>query len=190
MKNYISLFLALFLIGFSFNSQAQIEFKINPIGALFDNPELSGEFLINDNIGIEGNVGLRYGDRSILGEDYTSRGVSVKLLPRYYFNPKHGADQFYAGMYGKVVQQKFDSDILATNVQINKNRIALGFFSGFKWLGESGVLLDVNAGLGRAFKNEFSSQQIDDFALSTIEFFKIDFIGSISLGYRIGGPKS
>lgn len=192
MKNYSLILLALCFLALSFESKAQFEVKINPIGTLFNNPEISGEFLLDDNIGIAAGVGLRYGDRTILGENYTSNGGSLKILPRYYFSPKQGADRFYAGIYAKVIQQKYRSAIFNQDIEINRSKVALGFFSGFKWVGDSGVLLDINAGFGRAFINRLTSDQIQDTALSVADLLNINFdlIGSISLGYRIGGPKN
>lgn len=34
-------------------AQAQIEVKINPIGTLFGSPDLSGEYIVNENFGLE-----------------------------------------------------------------------------------------------------------------------------------------
>ena len=42
-------------------AQAQMEVKLNPIGTLFGSPDLSGEYIVNENFGTELTLGLEMG---------------------------------------------------------------------------------------------------------------------------------
>jgi hypothetical protein len=58
MKNRTMILLA-FICTFA-NLKAQTEIKINPIGALFSSPDVSAEFALAENIGIEPSVGMSF----------------------------------------------------------------------------------------------------------------------------------
>jgi len=92
--------LALFAFAISNTTIAQIELKINPLGLLFNSPDIVGEYLVNEDIGVELGIGLAYGSSTFdLGEDLKRSGFSSLAAGKYYFNPDDGCDKFYAGIY-------------------------------------------------------------------------------------------
>ena len=65
---------------FSLNSFAQIDLKINPIGALFNNPDISAELILNENLGVEAKLGLEYGTTSQNFIEYNRSGISITQM--------------------------------------------------------------------------------------------------------------
>lgn len=190
MKRLQFLGVAMCFLFASLSANAQFEVKINPIGALFQSPDVSVEYIVNDNFGVEGKLGYAWANREVLGvtgSESKSQGVNLALLGKYYFNPDEGADRFYAGLYGKFGYASSKSDASSTFAiaDYTQTRLALGALVGFKWVGGNGIVLDINFGVGRALLNNYNSDDPDiDNLLESID---IDAIGTIALGYRFPG---
>ena len=152
-----------------------MEVKINPIGALFGAPDVSAEFILNDSFGIEAKTGFvfRNNDVTIFEDTATdkTRGFSIAVIPKYYFSPDRGADKFYAGLYSKFQTLSLERDLCV--------------LAGYKWVGSSGILLDINAGLGRALLNSYKSDVLDDETLEGLDILNLDFIGTSPSIFRI-----
>lgn len=191
MKRFILLTIICFiaLIFFEKESSAQIDLKINPIGLLFSNPDLSAEFILSENMGVEAKLGFQYGKITQLLLDYRRGGFTIAPNFRYYFNPDENCDKFYAGIYTKFASTnlKYGTEGDFDFSSYKNTRLAIGFMAGFKWVANSGLVFDINTGIGRALLNNNTSDILDDFALDLLNPFNIDFIGTIGIGYRIGG---
>jgi len=187
MKKLHLLGLALCFLFVSFSANAQFEVKINPIGALFQSPDVSVEYIVNDDFGVEGKLGFAWSNNDVLGSEVRSNGLSLAVLGKYYFGPQEGADRFYTGMYGKFRTNNSSSNDVGV-LSYNNTRLALGVVFGYKWVGDNGIVLDINLGLGRALVNNFKfddpNDEIYEDALSLGNF---DAISTIALGYRFPG---
>jgi len=117
------LMMSLVLMTSMYTLNAQFEVKVNPIALIFTSVNVSAEYLVNDNLGLELDALLLDGD----GGAY--------LTAKYYFNPQQGTDRFHVGI--------FTGAVAGTG-------IGLGFMLGTKIVSEKGVLFDVGLGLGRA----------------------------------------
>lgn len=187
MNTFIKTFVLVFITFLCFKAKSQIDLKINPIGALFNSPDISGEYLITDNIGVEAKIGLVYGKITQLGLDYKRGGFSITPNARYYFSPEKGIDKFYAGLYTKFsnISQKFGEEGSTLFSDFSNTRFAVGLMLGYKFVADSGFSLDINFGTGRAFVNNYSSDTLNDLSLEAFEIVNLDFIGTIAIGWRI-----
>jgi len=189
----VSMSIALFCILGANSLNAQVDLKINPIGALFDNPDISAEFILNENIGIEAKIGLEFGTVRQLGIKFDRQGYSIAPNVRYYFSPEANADKFYAGLYTKILDRSHTVSIgnlipILEDVAYDQLKVAAGLFLGYKWVSTSGFVLDMNFGGGRAYVNNYTSEN-SDLNFNLFESIKVDVVGTIAIGYRIGGIK-
>jgi len=182
--------LALFAFGFT-TSQAQIDVSINPLGLLFSNPDLSAEYIVNENIGVELTLGAVYGKTAALGlgEEFrlSKSGYKVRLSGKYYFKPNNGGDRFYAGVYlgPRSTKQTGDSAVWGEDYGYKVSAFTAGVNLGFKWVGDNGIVFEIGGGAGRAFGNKI--EFIDpDGSNPVVEGFGIDGFGKLSVGYRLG----
>ena len=123
--------IAIFIIGCSIQSQAQVEFKVNPIGLLFGGIQAEMEIQMRKDIGMAIEV--------IGGPEI---GGGVLLHGKYYFKAE-GLDKGYigimAGYFGGEIGEGF----------------GFGFEGGYKWVGSRRVLFEIALGLGRAVGDPF-----------------------------------
>lgn len=180
--------LAMFAFAISSTSIAQIELKINPLGLLFNSPDIVGEYLVNEDIGVEVGIGLIYGSSSFdLGEDFTRSGFSFLAAGKYYFNPDDGCDKFYAGLYLRPRTRSFKDNDESDNIDYGYKQSAfgVGLMTGYKWVGARGITFEIGFGLGRAYaaKNTVN----DEDSTYEIPSLGIDGFGRLSVGYRFGG---
>lgn len=187
MKKLILLALCAFAI--SSTSSAQIELKINPIGLLFNSPDLSAEYIVNEDIGVEFGIGLEYGETNgVLTEGLKKSGFSVFVAGKYYFSPDDGADKFYAGAYLRPRTRKFtDNDDDGFDFGYKQSAFAAGILAGYKWVGARGILFEIGIGAGRAFGDKITYN--DENNNFETDGFGIDFLGRLAVGYRFGGDK-
>jgi len=200
--NFKSLFSACLLTLFFFSANAQIEVKVNPIGILFGTPDISAEYIVSDNFGVELRIPFNFNTRTQAAFDLTTgeltdneiktAGIGAILSARYYFNPDYGADKFYAGGYLKF-KTGTGKNSIDTDFDYRDRRVAVGALLGYKWLSAKGISFDFTVGGGRALVSgrtydnpDLTEAQIDAFELLG-NLGKIDFIGSIAVGYRFGG---
>jgi len=183
------LMLAICLIGaFTFSSQAQIDLKINPLGLLFGSPDLAGEYLVSEDLGVELSAGVLFG--KVLTSDLNKSGYTIRLSGKYYFNPEDGCDKFYAGIYLGPRSRKTTGDLvdLGTGGSYEPgakiSAFAGGISAGYKWVSDSGVVFELGAGLGRAFGDKITYNDSNN--PESINGLGIDGFGILSVGYRIG----
>lgn len=115
-----------------FGFAQKFELKINPVIMPFNVWQINGEFLVNEDIGIEPGVIF------IPEEDISLFSV----LGKYYFSPKKGNDGFHIGMFGQFI--------------VPDAYFGLGFYTGYKWLSRRGVTFELGAGIGRILNPERS----------------------------------
>ncbi|MFK8006096.1 MAG: DUF3575 domain-containing protein [Saprospiraceae bacterium] len=178
--------LALFAYATSSTTIAQIELKINPIGLLFNSPDLSAEYIVNEDIGVEFGLGLEYGTQALT--DYDRSGFNVFVAGKYYFSPDDGADKFYAGAYLRPRSRKItDNDDDGFDFGYKQSAFAAGVLIGYKWVGARGILFELALGGGRAFGDKFTWNDGDN--SGEADGFGVDFLGRLAVGYRFGGDK-
>jgi len=181
--------LALFAFAISNITTAQVELKINPLGLLFNSPDIVAEYLVNEDIGVELGIGLVYGSYAAgLTDDLSRSGFSLLVAGKYYFNPDDGCDKFYAGAYLRPRTVSFnDDDGDGFDSGFKQSAFGVGLITGYKWVGARGITFELGLGIGRAFgaKNTYNDNN------NNIDFpsIGIDGFGRLAVGYRFGGNK-
>ena len=181
MKKLLTLIAAVFTLS---TAWSQTELKINPIGALFSNPDLSAEFGVADNIGIEPYIGASWYKIAVDNNDYKSKGFGYGVNGKYYFSPEKGIDKFYAGLYLRGGSSNFKSD--SSNANFTRNRLSLGLSLGYKWVSRNNVVFEIGAGVGRKLFSKYSNESgtVD---ISKIPLLNLDGYFKFAVGYRFGG---
>ncbi len=186
MKRILLTTLVVFAFGFA-SAQKKIEAKINPLGALFGQPEISGEYIVSDSFGVELTLGVAFGKSSGISvngsEVPTQSGFGVKGSAKYYFNPDEGGDGWYGGIYVRQESLNLSYDAANSISDYKSSVFAGGVEFGKKWLFDSGILIELGAGLGRPFSESrtFTNSTSDYNANFEIG---IDFTGKFAVGYR------
>ena len=161
-------------------AQTTVDAKVNVGSLLTGGANVAADFGLSDNISLSAglaysSLGFRIGD-----EDSGFRYRSTRFIPefRYYLNPREGADRFFLGAYGKIGQVTAnDTD---SNEKETGTRGALGILLGHKWVAPSGVVVELNGGLGRA--TVFSDSP--EFDAATTILTTLDLRLGILVGYR------
>jgi len=179
--------LALFAITSIGSINAQVDLKINPLGILFNRPEFSAEYLVNEDIGVEATIGIVYGKNVV---DLDQSGYRLTLLGKYYFSPDDGNDKFYAGAYlgprsRKITNSYEDFTGASVDSGYKVSAFAAGVVVGYKWVSARGILFELGFGAGRAFGEKLTWN--DDDSSGDFDGFGFDVIGTLAVGYRFGG---
>ena len=144
------------------NVSAQIDVKLNPFGLLFNSPDLSAEYVINDQIGIEGLAGIDYGTLLGSGALNTANrlgksGYRFRIAAKYYFEENKGGDTWYAGLYaGANSRTATPSENATTAVGWSESFITTGIHGGYKFVLKSNIVFDLGMGFGRNFSEKLS----------------------------------
>ncbi|MFK7771505.1 MAG: hypothetical protein AB8F94_05165 [Saprospiraceae bacterium] len=125
-----AIILLFFFLGLNFQSNAQVELKLNPPAALFGLFQTGIEFLVGDDFGIETELIILAIDGDV--------GGGLLVHGKYYFNPDFGSDKIYIGAFTGALGG--DGDAFA----------AFGFEVGYKWIGKRNILFEIGGGVGRA----------------------------------------
>ena len=196
MKKIILAVFAVFILG-NANAQKKFEIKLNLIGALYGRPYVAGEYIVNDNFGVELNLGIAFGTDPFAqknnGQKVNQSGFSAKVTGRFYFNPDEGCDGWYGGVYFRNENYELSDGSPSTYISngglvfssskdnnYKQTVTAGGIELGKKWLFDSGVLIDFGFGLGRTF----SSSKVYSYATSDNEESALDYTSSFAIGYR------
>lgn len=178
-------FLLSALLAFlSLPAMAQIDAKLNVGSAL------TGGINVAADIGLRPNTSLSLGfGRAVTTITVDENEYQLKrwrFVPefRYYFNPDFGADNFFVGAYGRLVDVKGKNNTNGDDV--DGIRGALGIMAGQKWVTESGFVFELNAGVGRGkvFGDNENGAAINT-GLNILT--GIDLRLGIIVGYRFGG---
>lgn len=174
----------LFICLFSNNATAQIDVTINPIGALFGNFGVGGDFAITENISVEGVVG--FGSRKDDGTKYTA--IPITAFGKYYFNPKNDNDRFYVSAFLRFVNRKYkdnDANDSFDYGDFTNTRFGGGIGIGYKVVSKGGFVFDIGLAGGRAFVNNTKTD--DNFNALILTTGDLMITGKLGLGYRFGG---
>ena len=180
MKQKLSL-LVLAII-FATNGFSQVEVKFNPIGALFGQIPVSVEYILNDNMGAEATFGYYYKKVGDFNDVTKSSGFVTNGLFKYYFNPEKGGDKFYGFPYVRYVTRSFTFTDNNEEINASYSAFGIGFGLGYKWVADSGILLDFGLGAGKNFSSDYSYS--DPNYSTDVSVPSINFMGRISIGYR------
>ena len=184
MKKFIVLSL---FCAFICKIQAQTELKINPLGLLFSSPDLSVEFAVAENIGIEPFIGVSFLKLTVDGDGYKSNGLGYGVNGKYYFNPDKGIDKFYAGIYMRGGNSKYTGQGSNSGDSFSRNYFGVGLSLGYKWVSRQNIVFDLGGGIGRKFLNKYSDASSSNVDISSIPLLNIDAFFRFGVGYRFGG---
>lgn len=185
------LFIPILLFFFN-TSQAQIDVKLNPLGILFSSPDLSVEYILNENFGIEATLGADFGNVAGSGlldpeAQIKKNGYKLRISGKYYFKPSNGGDRFYAGAYlgPRATGFSGNESFWGYDPGYKTSAFTVGILFGFKWAADNGLIFEIGAGGGRAFaqKTTFNEPDLNTF---TDIGFGVDFVGTLAIGYRFG----
>ena len=171
-------------------AQAQIELKVNPLGALFGRPDISAEYITSESFGIELSTGIAFGKAPGLTVDdiYNPKqsGFSVKLAGKYYLSPQNSADGWYTALYVRQQSIKIEDKTNEDYLGFKRSVFAAGIDVGRKWVMDSGFLIDFGVGFGKAIseKNEWliDNNTSEDFGIK----IGVDLTAKFAIGYRFG----
>lgn len=173
------------VIFVSLGAKAQIDLSINPIALLFSNFDLSAEYRASNDIGIELTPGISFNKYNLGDGDYKTTGYGVRLIGKYYFSPEDGCDKWSIGPYVKFAGSSLKND--ANGHEATNTRLAVGFYSGYKWVSRKNIIFELGLGVGKAFVNKYSSND-ENYDLGIFDTITdIDFTGKLAVGYRFGG---
>ena len=186
MKNYKFLCLACAFFFCLDNMSAQFEFKADLISLIYHSADLSAEYIVSDKVSIGSTLGINFGkniNSSLL--DDSQSGYRLRLQTKYFFNPKVGADRWYAGLYAgsKSRTERFTDKQSFSEIERIESSIPAGFSFGFKYVGEPSFVLDINGGIGREFNN-IHTRNGEVYEPFLDIFGEYDAFFNILLGYR------
>ena len=192
MKTLKHFVLSLCLIAsFITTTNAQVDVTINPIGALWGNIDLGVDFMVSDKFSAELTLGPNVGSRGISinnSPKFKYFALPVTAFGKYYFNPRNGADRFYADAFLRFVPRSLKAeDNDNTYADARQTRVGLGFGIGYKAVSDGGFVFDVGFGVGRTFVN--SIDYIGDGIQEDINQPPIMVVGKLGIGYRFGGGR-
>lgn len=178
--------IALFLSS-AIAASAQVELKINPIGTLFGRPDISAEFGLPSNWGLEVGAGTFFGSSNIGDIKFKRSGFTGFAAGKYYFSSDKDHKGFNAGLYTdfrnikrEAVENQYEND------NYTRQAFGVGLLIGVKAVGESGFLFETDLGLGRNFVNklEFVDEDASTLDLTDIPFVNLNFLLRVAIGYR------
>lgn len=180
------------LLATAFALHAQVDLTTNPVNLIFGNLNAGADMKVQENFSLEANVAYSKGNYWGLVDKRET--VPVNLIAKYYFNPKNGADGFYADGFARFVNRrvtatyKGDNENIPDELNYTRNQVGLGVGLGYKVVSQKGFVFDIGTGIGRAVyhKDKINVSEQDYKIPSLIKamgYFKI------GLGYRFGGGR-
>lgn len=154
------------IIGFTFQSNAQLEITTAPLGLLTNSYTLSADYYISPDWSFGGDMR----SRNFLGNKKSMFYANAK----HYFNPFGEAKRYYVGVFAGVHNHQNWNFFDNNNEMISD--FGGGFIGGYKLVSRKNIVLDVALGAGRAF-SENSSE------INLMPYWKLN------LGYKFTTPK-
>lgn len=186
MKKLVLLIVAIATINVA-QAQGQFEVKINPLGLLFDSPEISGEYLVGDYFGVELALSVDYGKANFANTyddaNPTKSGFGGKIVGKYYFSPDDGGDGWYGGIFIRTKALTVDDKDKPDYLGYTRDVTSIGFEAGQKWVFDTGILIGWGIGIGRPIseKNEWLH---DNSSTDYGSFLDVDVYSQFVIGYR------
>ncbi len=175
------------LLGFNSRLAAQVDVTINPVGLLLADISVGADFAISENISIEATVGYGSGSLGLGSDEFKWTSIPINAVGKYYFNPKRGADGFYADLFLRNVNRTYDATPASGDADVKWNRIGLGFGAGYKVVAAKGFVFDIGLGVGRSIAGE--PTYVGEGNRESIDWPDLMFQGKLGIGYRFGGGK-
>ncbi len=169
------------------NVFSQLELKLEPINLLFGQIPISIEYILTDNMGVEGTIGYSFQKDRNFENAETSTGLVINGLFKYYFNPDNGGDKFYVFPFVRNVNRSFTFTEDNVEYKSTYKAFGVGFGVGYKVVARAGLVFDFGLGVGKNFTSEYTYEP----AYTPTEEFTLPITGIFraSLGYRFGGVK-
>ncbi len=192
--NFFAFALVLCFAMFStnLNAQLKVDATIAPVSLLAADVNLGADLQIKENFSL--GVTAMYSRGDFFGLLDSRETVPVNLIGKYYFNPKHGADGFYADAFARYVYRNIEATYKGgdatedTKIDITRKQAGLGFGLGYKVVSQKGFVFDIGTGIGRAiFTDDNINVSEDDYDYPSI--IKTMGFVRIGLGYRFGMAK-
>ncbi|RMF03347.1 MAG: DUF3575 domain-containing protein [Bacteroidetes bacterium] len=185
MKARFLILILSLMVLYTYRAEAQVDVTINPVGLLFGDLSVGGDFILSDEFSIEGTLGFGSGS-----DDFTNlkwRNIPITAVGKYYFNPDDGADKFYASAFLRFINRGYtaDDDTQTTYAEYSQTRFGLGVGIGYKAVSRSGIVFDIGLGVGRALLDNTKFES--DGEEFIVEWPEIMFTGKLGVGYRFGG---
>ncbi len=172
-------------------SNAQVEIKVNPVGLIFSQPDVSLEFVVKEKIGIELSNIFVYGNVPLSGlllggpEFRLSKsGYRIRFSGKYYFSPKVRGAGAYAGAYfgPRNLLVSGDRSAYGFDPGYKLSAFSVGLLGGYKHIFESGLLIDLQVGLGYGFNSTLILNDSNN--TNEIAVIGVEGIRAVSIGYR------
>ena len=184
-----SLFPVLLVLFAASRSFAQVDLQINPIGLLFSSVNVTAEFGLSQDFGLEGGIDYDFQNYDIEDLEYRNNAVGFRAIGKYYFRPEDGIDGWAIGAYTRFISGTSSTDENAGNGrdEVKNTKFAFGFYTGYKWISRKNIVFELGLGLGRNFVRKFEYEDGSEVDTSDIPLLNVDVMGRLSLGYRFGG---
>ena len=191
------------LFGATLSLQAQIEVKINPVTTILGAADIQGEYLLNENFGVELSLQPFFGKTYAFlnSEDYdgTQSGFAEKLRAKYYYSPYNGGDQWYVDIFAvnssvdytreysaDIGSGDYVNDLIET---FKQSYTGIGFEVGAKKVTDTGFIFEYSLGIGSYLSSDFQvipDSRDTDRGIDKIKPESIFFSGKLVVGYRFG----
>ncbi len=174
-------------------AQLRVDATIAPVSLLGGDVNLGADFQIKENFSL--GVTAMYSKGDFFGLLDSRETIPVTLIGKYYFNPKHGTDGFYADAFARYAYRNFkltyndDTENAGTNVDYTRQQAGIGFGLGYKVVSQKGFVFDIGTGIGRAFYTHNSGNVNEDDFDDFPEVVKLMGFVRVGVGYRFGMDK-
>ena len=180
---FISLLALIIYVTPSF-SQSYLEVKIRPLPFLAKMPNIEMEYNFNENYAISLRGAYLFDNQRFLSNNFGTTSYYTDLNFKYYAAPKLGADGIYGAIHSRYQFLFSEIEAIGLTETIQINRFVLGVNSGYKWVSNKYLSIDMGLGIGRALHTKvIRSDNIIPTGVIIMPL-KIDFIGQLAIGYR------
>jgi Protein of unknown function (DUF3575) len=163
---------------------AQLEVKINPLGALLSNPDASVEFSPTKGIAFEPFASIIYANTEINRARFTSNGYTLGVMGKYYFVPIRGFDRIYFGIYALKGTVKYKGLLFVSNQVFTNNYEIVGGSVGYKWVFNNNIVLDFSGAIGKRIGNKYEDTNNNNLNFGILVPPNVDYMLRLGIGYR------
>ena len=181
----------LLLLALATSTHAQVDVQINPVAILFSSIDVTAEFGVSPDFGVEAGLDYNFQNWDIDDIDYKNNSVGIRAIGKYYFGPEDGIDRWAIGGYTRFVTGTASAEEETSNEreEVKNTKFAIGFYTGYKWVSKKNVVFELGLGLGRNFVRKYEYGDGEEVTTDDIPLLNIDVLARLSLGYRFGGSK-
>jgi len=170
-------------------SVAQVDVQINPVGILFSSINVTAEFGVSEDFGIETGLDYDFQNYNFDDLEYRNNAIGLRAIGKYYFGPEDGIDRWAIGGYTRFVTgtASGSDNTTSSRDEVKNTKFAIGFYTGYKWVSRKNVVFELGFGIGRNFVRKYEYNDGTEVNTDDIPLLNIDVLGRLSLGYRFGG---